>query len=105
MPCHWYRNRHVDAHHADLHTARELPGNVAVPRKARYAVAVLMRVGQLAGLCKVFHARTTKLRAEDFFLVDLHVRGHVVKVRAGVPETVVATGASLRCLELAPVDD
>ena len=47
VPGHRHRDRHVDAHHADLDAARELARHVAIAREAGDAIAELMRIDQL----------------------------------------------------------
>jgi len=43
VPGHGHRNRHVDAHHADLDAAAELARHIAVAGEAGNAVAKFMR--------------------------------------------------------------
>ena len=95
VPGHGHRNRHIDAHHAHLHAAAEFARHVAVAGEAGYAVAELVVVDELQRLGEVGHAHAGQHGAEDFFLVDSHLGGHVVKQRAAEPEAIAAALSGL----------
>ena len=62
-----------------------------------------MVVDDLHRGAKVGHAHTRQHRTKDFFLVNLHVGGHVVKQGATHPEAIFTTGTGLRAVKLAAV--
>src|SRR5262245_47408640 len=62
---HWYRDRHIDADHADLDAVGELARGVAVAGEDRDAVAVFMVVDELGGMIEIGGAHDGQHRAED----------------------------------------
>src|SRR3546814_15400284 len=87
-PGHRYRNRHVDADHADLHAAREFARHLAVAREARHAIPELVLVDQFDGARQIRHAPPGPPRPEDFVPVDGPVRRDIVTQHAAVAERV-----------------
>ena len=73
MEGHGHGDRHVDADHADLAAGGEVAGRIAVAGEDGGAVAVLVTVDQLQRRFVVRASYHREHRAEDLFLVDLHV--------------------------------
>src|SRR5690242_21577439 len=69
---HW--DREIDANHADLHAAHEIAGGVAVAGEDGDAVAIFVLGRQPNRFLVVVRAHHGENRAENLFLVDLHVR-------------------------------
>ena len=89
MPGHGHRDGHVDAHHAHLHTARELARHAAVTGEAGHAVAELMLVDELQCRGHVGHAHTGQHRAEDLVAVQAHGRRDMVEQGAACEEALL----------------
>ena len=77
----------------------KLARGVAVAGVAGHAVAKLVRVHQLHRLGKGLYAHAAQHGAEDLFLVDRHLRRHVIKQCAAGKEAALQT----RHLEAAAV--
>ena len=74
-----HRNRHIHADHAHLHRVHKLARRCAIGGINTRAVAVLMRVDQLQTRGKIRHTHHAQHRAENFFTVNRHLGGDVVK--------------------------
>src|SRR5207245_11290559 len=105
VPGHRHGDRHVDADHAHLYTPRELACHVAVAREARDAVAELVVIDEVDRSLQVMYAHAGEHRAEDLFLVDLHLGRDMVEPRAAHPEPAPATFTGLSAVEAAAVDE
>ena len=95
------RDRNVDADHADVDAAGEVAGRVAVTGVDRDAVAIFVLHRKVEGFLVVLGANDGQDRAEDFGLVDFHVRRDVVE-QAAADEIAVLVALEL---EVAAVDD
>src|SRR4029079_1875784 len=84
-----YRDRHVDADHADLNARREIARRIAVTSIDRDAIAIFVVIGKREALFIGFGAHHREHRTEDLFLVDAHVLGYVVEQRAAEEEAVL----------------
>src|ERR1700712_3109195 len=84
-----YRDRHVDADHADIDLGGEIARGIAVAGEDRDAVAVIVVGWQCQRLVIVVSAHYREHRTEDFFLVDAHVLGDVVEQAAAHVKTVL----------------
>src|SRR5690606_21274320 len=104
MPSHGDRNRHINAHHADLDAAAKLTGDIAVAREATHAIAELVRVDERYGLREIVDSNAPEHGAEDFFLVNAHVRRDVIEQRAARPETLLAALAGCAAIKAASID-
>jgi two-component system OmpR family sensor kinase len=91
---HRHRQRHVDAHHADLDVVAEVARRLAVAGEDAGAVAVFVRVDQLHGFLQRLDAHDAEHRAEDLFLVDRHAGLDVVE-QAGAQEVAVSWPGTL----------
>src|ERR1700730_10161468 len=83
---HRHRDRHIDADHADLDAVRKFARSVAVTREDRRSVAVFVVVDELGGGIEIRGAHDREHRPEDFFLVDPHLRRHLVEEAAAQKE-------------------
>src|SRR6516225_8567457 len=97
MPRHRYRDRHIDAHHADLDAPPEFPGNVAIAGVTGDAVRERVAVDELHRCGEVRHAHEGQYWAEDLLPVDAHLRSHMVKERSSEPEALLVAGDSEGC--------
>src|SRR6266849_10137073 len=77
-----HRNGEIDPHHADIDALSEIPRSFAVAGKDGDAVAVVMLGWQPHGFLVVLGPHHTNHRAENLFLVDPHVRRHLVEQAA-----------------------
>src|SRR6266550_3469826 len=75
-------DREVHADHADLHAAGKIACGVAIAREDRNAVAVFVLGGKPHGFFVVLRAHHREHRPKNLFLVDTHVRLHVVEQAA-----------------------
>ena len=95
------RDRHVDTDHADLDARGEIAGRVAVTGEDGNAVTHLVVVGELDGVLVGRRTHHRQNGAEDLFLVDAHVGGHMVEQTTAHVEAVLIA----LHLEAAAVDD
>ena len=93
-------DRHVHADHAHLHARGEIARRVAVAGEYGDAVAIFVIVAELQGVFIGIRAHHRQDRAEDLFLVDAHVRRHMVEEAAA---EIIAVLIALH-LEAAPID-
>ena len=85
------RDGDVDADHADLRLGGEIAGGVAVAGEDCGAVAELMIVDHLDGGIVIRRAHHRENRAENLFLVDLHLgRDAVEQARADIIAALIA---------------
>ncbi len=101
MPGHGHRDRHVDADHADLDAASECTRHAAIAGEARHAIAELVGIDQRHGTGKIRNVHNAQHRAEDFLLVDLHLRRDVVEQRRANEKALLGT----RHLEVATINE
>ena len=85
-----YRQRHVDADHADLDVITEVAGGFAITGVDAGAVAVFVIIDQLHGGFHRIGAHDQQHRAEDLFLVAGHLRGDAIDQGAADEEAVLA---------------
>src|SRR4029077_1883253 len=76
------RNREVHAHHANLYAVDEITRGVTVPREDCDTIAVFMFGGKSYRFFVVVRSDDRKHRAENFLLVDTHIRRHAVEQAA-----------------------
>src|SRR5215207_8472932 len=96
-----HRDRHVDAHHADVDFGGEVARRVAVAGEDGDAIAVFVLVGQAHGLIVVPGAHHREHRPKNFFLINSHFGPHLVEQAAPHVKTVLV---ALKA-EIAPVHD
>src|SRR5262249_12503576 len=77
-----HRNRKVDSHHADLHAIDEIARSIAIARKDRHAISIFMLRWKLHRFLIVFGAHDRQNRSKNLFLVDSHIRLHVIEQAA-----------------------
>src|SRR5579883_742036 len=95
---HRHRDRHVDADHADLDAAREVPRRIAVTRKDRRAIAIGVLVDDLRRVVVIGRTHDREDGPEDFLLVYRHLGRHFVEEAAAEEEPLLVA------LELQPAD-
>src|SRR5690349_6085374 len=86
-----HRNWHVDADHADVDLGGEVTRSIAIARKDRYTVAVLVVVGELQAFLIALGSHHRKHGSKDLFLVDAHVGRHLVEQAAAHVKAVLVT--------------
>ena len=92
MPRHRHRNRYVDPNHANLNAATKFARDVAIACVARHAIAKFVCVDQINRLTKVVDAYATEHRAKNFFFVNAHRRGNVIKQTAASKKALLVSG-------------
>ena len=83
-----HRNRHIDSHLPHFHLVLVFPRGGAISSEDGGTVAVRAVVDQFEGLIQRVHADAAQHRAENFFPIDGHLRGHIGKQRRPDPVAV-----------------
>src|SRR5262249_8008426 len=84
-----YRDRHVDADHADIDPRRKLTCGLAVRSVDGDAVAILVLRGETDRLIERLGADDLQYRAEDLVLVGLRIGTHTVEKDRAHEETLL----------------
>src|SRR5438093_334498 len=82
-----YRDRDVDADHADVDPLRELAGGMAVAGEDGDAVAILVLARQLESRLEIRRAHDLQHRSEDLVMVALHPGGDMIEQGRADKET------------------
>jgi len=93
--CRWHRYGHVDADHADIDPPGKIPGRIPVPGKNGRTVAVLVTIDQLESCLIVRHTHHAEHRSENLFLIDFHVRLHMVEQTSADEKTLLPAAGLL----------
>ena len=80
--------RHINADHAYIDLLRKLPRRQTIAGKNRHAIAILMLRRQTRRFFEAVGAHHLQDRTKNFFLIGLHVGGHIIEQRRADKEAV-----------------